>query len=229
MAECELINADAIVTLRACDYADMVYLDPPFGHGEFGTFSVDKIAKCIDLAWSLIQPNGIVYLHADPELLYGNTGLIHHPLRGVIVWKNGWISGFKSKSTRFWPRQYQVIAGFAASEWRWRRQERAKPEGYSRRGGGGGTGFVLSDWWDDITPVDQASFSREKVGWPTQKPLKLLERLIAGSTDVGALVVDPFMGSGTSAVASQRLGRHFVGGDVNPESIRITTERLNNG
>jgi DNA modification methylase len=66
----------------------------------------------------------------------------------------------------------------------------------------------------------------ERAGYPTQKPLALLERVIAATTDPGALVLDPFVGSGTTAVAAQRLGRRFVAGDSSPQAIEVTCERL---
>lgn len=144
----------------------------------------------------------------------------------MIAWRNGWISGFKSKATRFWPRQYQLIVGFAREDWRWNRMARPKPKDYQRRGGGGGTGFVLSDWWNDIEPVDQASFSKEKVGWPTQKPIKLLERLILGSTATNDLVVDPMCGSGTTGVSADRIGRRWLMGDISREALLLAQGRF---
>jgi DNA modification methylase len=71
-----------------------------------------------------------------------------------------------------------------------------------------------------------APTARERTGYPTQKPLALLERVIAATTDPGALVIDPFVGSGTTAVAAQRLGRRFVAGDCSPGAIAVTCGRL---
>ena len=77
--------------------------------------------------------------------------------------------------------------------------------------------------WDipSISPT-----ARERTGYPTQKPLVLLERVIAATTNPGALVVDPFAGSGTTAVAAQRLGRRFVAGDCSPQAIAVSCDRL---
>jgi DNA modification methylase len=77
--------------------------------------------------------------------------------------------------------------------------------------------------WDipSIAPT-----SRERTGYPTQKPLALLERVIEATTDPGALVVDPFVGSGTAAVAAQRLGRRFTCGDRSRQAIEVTCSRL---
>jgi len=77
-------------------------------------------------------------------------------------------------------------------------------------------------WWMTIVPTS----GRERTGYPTQKPLKLLERIIRASSNPGDLVADFFGGSGTAAVAAARLGRRFLIVDSNPEAIRITEARL---
>jgi DNA modification methylase len=70
--------------------------------------------------------------------------------------------------------------------------------------------------------------SKEKCGHPSQKPLALIEKLIACSTDAGDLVIDPFLGSGTTAAAAQRLGRKWLGIEKDANYIQIATERLKN-
>ena len=77
--------------------------------------------------------------------------------------------------------------------------------------------------WDIPSIAPTAS---ERAGYPTQKPLALLERVVSATTNPGALVIDPFVGSGTTAVAAQRLGRRFVAGDRSPEAISVTCRRL---
>ena len=66
----------------------------------------------------------------------------------------------------------------------------------------------------------------ERTGYPTQKPLKLLERIIRASSNPGDLVADFFCGSGTTGVAAKRLGRRYLLVDDNPDAIRITNERI---
>ena len=68
--------------------------------------------------------------------------------------------------------------------------------------------------------------SDEKVNYPTQKPEKLLERIIKASTNPGDIVFDCFMGSGTTQAVAMRLGRRFIGADINLGSIQTTTKRL---
>jgi DNA modification methylase len=68
--------------------------------------------------------------------------------------------------------------------------------------------------------------ARERLGYPTQKPEALLERIVEAASNPGDLVLDPFLGSGTTAVVALRLGRAFVGCDRSPDAIAVTQARL---
>jgi site-specific DNA-methyltransferase (adenine-specific) len=83
-----------------------------------------------------------------------------------------------------------------------------------------------SVWTDCQSMVANTPLRRETTGYPTQKPLKLLDRIVRASTEPGALVVDPFCGSGTTLVAAAKLGRAFVGVDVGELAIETTARRL---
>lgn len=84
-------------------------------------------------------------------------------------------------------------------------------------------GAPLGDVWEIgiVAPV-----SRERTGYPTQKPEQLLERLIQACTDPGDWVLDPYVGSGTTAAVCARLGRPVIGIDANPAAVTIARERL---
>lgn len=85
-------------------------------------------------------------------------------------------------------------------------------------------GIPLQDIWTDIVPVQGASTENEN--YPTQKPISLLERVLQVATDPGDLVFDCFMGSGTTQAASMKLGRRFIGADINLGAVQITSKRL---
>jgi DNA modification methylase len=68
--------------------------------------------------------------------------------------------------------------------------------------------------------------SKEKCGHPSQKPLELVSKFIACSTDPGDIVLDPFLGSGTTAVAAEKLGRQWIGIESNPMYVRVAQNRL---
>ena len=85
-------------------------------------------------------------------------------------------------------------------------------------------GVALQDLWDEIPPV--SSTAAERLGYPTQKPLALLERIIAASSNPGDIILDPFCGCGTAVAAAQKLGRRWVGIDITHLSIALQKYRL---
>jgi len=82
----------------------------------------------------------------------------------------------------------------------------------------------IGDLWDDVPPV--AASAAERLGYPTQKPLALLERIIQASSNPGDIVLDPFCGCGTTVAAAQKLGRRWVGIDITHLSIALQKYRL---
>lgn len=86
-------------------------------------------------------------------------------------------------------------------------------------------GVVISDLWEDIALI--TSTGKQSLSYPTQKPEDLLERIILASTNPGSIVLDCFMGSGTTQAVAMRLGRRFIGADINLGAIQTTTKRLN--
>jgi DNA modification methylase len=85
-------------------------------------------------------------------------------------------------------------------------------------------GRAIDTLWDDIPPI-QAQAS-ERLGYPTQKPLPLLERIVAASSDQGDIVLDAFCGCGTALHAAQVLKRQWIGIDVSPTACRVMAKRL---
>lgn len=85
-------------------------------------------------------------------------------------------------------------------------------------------GKPVGNFWNDISLLN--SQAEERIGYPTQKPEKLIERMLLASSEPGDLVFDCFMGSGTTQAVAMKLGRRFIGADINLGSIRITTKRL---
>jgi len=77
-------------------------------------------------------------------------------------------------------------------------------------------------WWHTIVPTN----GPERTGYPTQKPLGILRRVVLASSPPGGLVVDVFCGSGTTAVAAHQAGRRFLVSDIAPEAVAVTRDRL---
>ena len=85
-------------------------------------------------------------------------------------------------------------------------------------------GVPLQTFWDDIKPV--ISGSDERLGYPTQKPLALLERILQASSNENDIVLDAFCGCGTALVAAQKLKRQWIGIDISPTACRVMAKRL---
>lgn len=120
--------------------------------------------------------------------------------------------------------------------WRWTRERMLEADSMGRiivpRGGKGiprykryldeQEGIPIDDFWDDIGYVKGA----ERLGYPTQKPVELLERIIFASTNEGDWVLDPFCGCGTAIIASEKQHRHWVGIDITFLAINLVKGRL---
>jgi len=85
-------------------------------------------------------------------------------------------------------------------------------------------GTPVTDFWDDLNRVSPTS--GERLNYPTQKPEALLKRIIKTSSNPGSIVFDCFMGSGTTQSVAMKLGRRFIGADINLGAIQTTTKRL---
>ena len=83
----------------------------------------------------------------------------------------------------------------------------------------------INSVWKDIKPVDPKDLN-EKLNYPTQKPAALLDRIIRSFSKPGDIVFDCFMGSGTTQAVAMKLGRRFIGADINLGAIQTTTKRL---
>lgn len=121
--------------------------------------------------------------------------------------------------------------------WRWtkERMERADLEGLIVQTASGRVpqfkryldqqrGLPLGDVWTDIAPLNSQAI--ERIGYPTQKPMALLKRLIELTTDRGDLVLDPFCGCGTTVEAAQWLGRQWIGIDIAYHAVTVIQDRM---
>ncbi len=87
-----------------------------------------------------------------------------------------------------------------------------------------GKGVIVDNIWTDIPPVN--SQSKDRIGYPTQKPEALVERIIEASSNEGDVVADFFCGGGTTLVSAQRLGRRWIGCDISRIAVAITADRV---
>jgi len=85
-------------------------------------------------------------------------------------------------------------------------------------------GVPLQEIWTDINPI--SSQAKERLGYPTQKPIALMERIINASSNKGDVVLDAFCGCGTTLVAAEKLNRKWIGIDISPTACRVMSQRL---
>jgi DNA modification methylase len=187
----------------------------------------------------LLADDGSVYVHMDSGRGH-QIKLICDEVFGAdsfqreIVWRIGWVSGYKS-AARNWIRNHDTIFFYTKDPKRFvfNKEYIPYPKGYLRRGGTEpeGEGYPIEDTWnaselDRLDSIQIMSFSREKMDYPTQKNENLLARIIRASSDQGDLVLDCFVGSGTTISVAQQLGRRWIGCDINKGSVQTAARRV---
>ena len=179
----------------------------------------------------LLKRTGSIYLHCDQTashylkiVMDGIFGA--NNFRNEVVWS--YRTGGVSK--RYWPRKHDVLLFYVKSDAYKHRplQERVlydKPffNAQFDEEGRPYADVYVRDVWDDIKPI--INVSKERLGYPTQKPVALLERIIEASSNPGDMVLDPFCGCGTTVVAAENLGRRWAGIEISEFAINLIQER----
>ena len=194
----------------------------------------------------ILKPTGSVYYHCDPVMshgvklvmdsIFGGTG----GLRNEIIWC---YTGPGSPGMRQFNRKHDVILWYAkGKKWIFNADKVRMPHenGAPHSGGFRGGGVKVTDpkyaqmgkipetWWDEkrsgMTPVRR--LIKENTGYPTQKPLALLNRIVKASSNEGDLVLDPFCGCATTCHAAEDLGRQWIGIDFAEEAAKLIVDRL---
>ncbi len=176
----------------------------------------------------LLGPAGSLYLHLDHRAVH-HARLLLDRIFGPGQFLNEiiWAYDFGGRSAGRWPRKHDNILWYAKSgRWTFNRDAIDRIP-YMAPGlvtaEKAARGKLPTDvWWMTIVPTS----GRERTGYPTQKPLRLLERIVLASSNPGDLVADFFCGSGTTGVAALRHGRRYLLVDDNPEAIGIARRRL---
>jgi site-specific DNA-methyltransferase (adenine-specific) len=174
------------------------------------TMNDDRYQRYLNEAFSNIDENGRRYRSADlsnpaprPNLMYDYKGY-KHP-------KNGWAISLENMVT--WDKEGRLLFP-KSKDGRIRRkiyldEMKGKP---------------VQNIWDDINSL--GATEKEKLGYPTQKPEALLERIIKASSNEGDLVADFFCGCGTTIAAAQKLNRRWLGSDISHLAIKLISKRL---
>ena len=202
----------------------------------------------------LLKPTGSIYLHCDPTMshylkLVMDAIFERKNFRREIIWHLRGASGFKSL-TQNWVRGHDVILYYAITKdvtfnKQWLDYDEAQMKRFSKVDNYGrkykpitktrrlyldeAKGVPATSVWSDIASFQTVINSPERLGYPTQKPLKLLERIISASSHENDMVLDPFCGCATAPVAAELLGRQWVGIDIAPKAADLVQYRLNRG
>lgn len=202
----------------------------------------------------LLKSGGSLYIHLDEKRAHAVKLVLDevfgpNNFQREIIWSTNTQSGFKTAANN-WIRAHDCIFYYVKNgNVVFNKQYNDYPEEYKKRfkkddgdgrlyrdDRGSGVkqyldelkGIAVGDVWSDIMSFQQAATSSEFLGYPTQKPEALLERIIKASSNPGDIVLDCFMGSGTTQAVAMKLGRKFIGADINLGAIQTTTKRLLN-
>ena len=196
----------------------------------------------------ILKDSGSIYLHCDPTMSH-YLKLVMDAVVGKAQFRNEIVWGYSNsgRPRRFFAKKHDIIliytktdnafwgnyrmpvsAEYLASHYRQvddqGRRCRIRVDAGVTRYYYPEDGISPNDWWDDIPSLN--SVARERLGYPTQKPLALLDRIIKASSNEGNLVFDPFCGCATTLVAADRLQRDWIGIDISAKAAELVVERI---
>ncbi len=222
---------------------DLILTDPPYGLGkDYGNDS-DKQASREYLAWTerwidavlpKLKANGSLYIFLtwrySPEIFVMLKQRM--TMLNEIIWDRRVPS--MGGSTRSFSSVHDTIGFFSKEKGYYFDLDAVRiPYDAATKKARSRSIFVGAKWLElGYNPKDLWSVSRlhkedpERAEHPTQKPLEIIERMVLASCPPGGVILDPFMGSGTTAIAAKRCGRQFVGFELNAEYCQIIEERL---
>ena len=177
----------------------------------------------------VLAESGTLYLHLDYREAHGAKLLCDEVFgRDCFLNEIIWAYDYGARTKRRWPAKHDTILVYVKDPERyWFDAEAVDREPYMAPGLVGPEkatrGKLPTDvWWHTIV----SPTGREKTGYPTQKPVGLVRRMVQASTRPGETCLDPFAGSGTLGAAARELGRGFVLVDESPEAVEIAAARL---
>ncbi len=178
----------------------------------------------------ILKHTGSIFLHCDPTASH-YLKLLMDSMFGHNMFKNEiiWAYTGPQRAKQHFPRKHDVILFYAGENATFNRDAvRIKSKwnelgGFSMKGvPKKNKGKVPEDWWH----MTFGPNSKERLGYPTQKPLKLLDRIIKVSSNIGDFVLDPFCGCATTCVAAELNNRKWVGIDVSKKAFELVGERI---
>ncbi|MBI4286394.1 MAG: site-specific DNA-methyltransferase [Chloroflexi bacterium] len=238
----QIIQGDAIETMKQIpdNTIDMTFADPPFNlKKSYEQYEDDKeirdyLSWCKDWLEQMVRitkPTGSIFVHNIPKWLTYYSCY----LNDMAYFKHwiAWDAMGAPLGKTILPNHYGILWYVKSRDFKFR--DIRMPHRYCRECGSmlkdyGGKkhlahpfGTLVSDVWTDIYRIRHAKRRDEH---PCQLPIHLLERLILMTTDECDLILDPFIGTGTTAIAAKQLGRKYIGIDIDNKYVEISKEKL---
>ena len=227
-------------------FVDLMIIDPPYNidknyHGNSFHHTSDEAYAAFTERWiravlPLLKQDASVYVCSDwkSSSVIELTLKKYFRIRNRITWQRekgrGAASNWKNSLEDIWFATVSEDYRFHVDAVRMRRRviapyrQNGDPKDWSETEAGRFRDTCPSNFWDDIT-VPYWSMP-ENTAHPAQKPEKLLAKLILASSDPGDMVFDPFLGSGSTSVTAKKLGRNYLGIEVNPQYCAWAEKRL---
>ena len=239
----KVVNIDCIEMMRSLPSgcAQFVFADPPFNlNKKYLTYNDNRdfdeylkwTEQWIEAALDVLRDDGTLMVYNIPRLLTYTATILNEKaeFRHWIAWN----SGGKPLGRTLQPAHYGILfyTKTRASKFRDVRAPHKscrKCNTYLKDYGGKEYqrhpfGYQISDVWDDIHRVRHAS--KRIDNHPCQLPVHLIERLILMTTDPGDLVIDPFCGGGSAAVAAKQLGRDYIGAEIDTHYQQVSQQKF---
>jgi len=212
-------------------------LHDAIGQNDVTAYLVMMTTRLIELH-RILKPTGSFYLHCDPTASH-YLKLVLDQVFGASNFKNEIVWCYRAGGVprKGYPRKHDTLFFYTKGvDFTFNPEYVPYTEGTLKRGltkvkgkyfvrGLRMEGTPIQDWWGDIQKVLSPT-AKETLGYPTQKPLSLLERIIKISSNEGDIVLDPFCGCGTALVAAQKLNRRWIGIDITHLAITLMRNRL---
>jgi len=234
---------------------DLIYIDPPFSSNrnyvafwqeqekrhfedrfENVRAYIDYMTPRLKELYRVLKPTGSFYYHCDWHAShYIKVLLDRDDLFGYNNFQNEIVWCYKTggATKRRFAKKHDIILFYTKSDdWLFNPQKEKsymmheygfKKSDFQKDEKGQYSWVIAKDWWE-IPAVGSAT--KERLGYPTQKPLALLDRIIKASSNEGDIVLDAFCGCGTALVSAQVNKRKWIGIDISPTSCRVVADRL---
>lgn len=238
----QILKGDCLKLFKSIpnNSVDCIFADPPFNLNKKYNSHIDKLVETEYLDWCklwideclrVLKDSGFIFLHNIPKWLTFYANFLNY--KAVFRHWISWDAMTAPMGKTLQPAHYGILF-YSKTNYRSKFNEIRYPHKRDRKGvlikdyGGKKNilhpfGPLCSDVWTDIHRIRHSKYRDEH---PCQLPIHLLERIILMSSEENDIILDPFMGTGTTAIASKRLGRNFIGFEKDKKYCEIANKKV---